>query len=112
VLGQCHEDRPDEATEFSGDGGDCHKTMFALIKPEKLVDQTELRLHSNSDDFGWLPQTSSFEDDGSPRVVPVVPGSLDQEAAHVDIASLGDGSAVLSIAGGVLRRDQAEVGHQ
>jgi hypothetical protein len=44
--------------------------------------------------------------------MPVVPGSLDHETADVGIASLGDGAAVLSIAGGILRRDEAEVGHE
>jgi hypothetical protein len=85
--------------------------VFALIKPEKFVDQTELRLHGNGYDFGWLSLTSSLKDKGSTCVVPVVPGSFDQKATDVDIASLGDGAPALSIPGGVLRRDQTEVGH-
>ena len=112
VFRQCHEDSPHEATEFSGNCGNRHVPMFALIKPEKFVDKTELRLHRNGDDLRWLSLTSSFKDKGGTSVVPVVPCGLDQETAHVDIASLGDGAAVLSIAGGVLRRDQAEVGHE
>jgi hypothetical protein len=107
-----HENGPDEATEFSGDGSDGHVTMFAFIKPEKFIDQTELRLHGNGDDLGWLSLTSSFENKGSSSVVAVVPGNFDQETAHVDIAGLCDGPAVLSIAGRVLRRDEAEVGHE
>jgi hypothetical protein len=112
VFRYCHEDGPDEATELSGDGRDGHVTMFALIKPEELVNETELSLHGNGDDLRWLSLTSSFVDKGSTSVVPVVPCSLDQETAHVDIARLGDGAALLSIAGGVLRRDEAEVGHE
>ena len=99
VFRYCHEDGPDEATEFSGDGRDGHVTMFALVKPEELVDQTELSLYGHGDDLGWLSLTSSFENKGSTSVVPVVPSSPDQETAHVGITSLGDGAAVLSIAG-------------
>ena len=47
MLRHSHEDGPDEAAEFSGDGRDGHVTMFAPIKPEELVDQTELGLHGN-----------------------------------------------------------------
>ena len=83
-----HEDSPHEATEFSGDGSDGHVPMFAPIKPEKLVDQTKLRLHRNGDDLRWLSLTSPFKNQCSSSVVPVVPGSLDQEAAHMDIAGL------------------------
>ena len=86
--------------------------VFVPVKPEELVHQTELGLLGNGDDLGWLSLTASFEDKGRAGVVAVVPGGLHQEAAHVDIAGLGDRAAVLSIAGGVLRRDQAEVGHE
>ncbi len=90
MLGQCHEDCPDEATEFSGHRSDCDVTMFASVKAEELVDETELGFHGNGDDLGGLPLTSSFEDKGSTGVVAVVPGSFDQEAPDVDIAGLGD----------------------
>ena len=32
----CHEDGPDEATEFSGDGCDSNMTMFALDQAEEI----------------------------------------------------------------------------
>jgi len=60
VFGQCHEDGPDKAREFSGDGSDGHMAMFAFIKPEELVNQTELGLDGNGDDLGWLPLTPAF----------------------------------------------------
>ena len=93
-------------------GRDGHVTMLALIKPEELVDQTELGLHGNGDDLGWLSLTTAFQDEGSTGVVPVVPGGFNQETAHMDIAGLGDGAPILSIAGGVLRRHETKVGHE
>ena len=46
------------------------------------------------------------------RGVVVVPGGLDQQAAGVPVAGLGDVTAVSLIAGGVLARGQAEEAHQ
>ena len=112
VLRQCHQDCPDEATEFSGDSGDGDVTMLALIEPEELVDQTELCFLGDSDNIGWLSLTSAFEDKGGAGIVPVVPGSFDEEAPHVDITGLGDGTAVLPVAGGVLGRHKTKIRHE
>ena len=112
VFLSCYEDGPDEAAQFSGDCRDSNMTMFAFIKPKKFVDQTELGLHGNGNDLRWLSLPSSFEDKGSSSIVAVVPGGFDQQTAYVNVAGLGDGAAILSIARGVLRRHESEVGHE
>ena len=86
--------------------------VFALIKAEELAHQAVLGLQGNGDDLGRLTLTAAFQDEGSSSVVAVVPGCLDQQSAHVDIAGLGNGAALLPASGGVLRGDKAEVGHQ
>ena len=95
-LRQRHQDRPDEATEFTGDGSDGDVTVLSLIKPEELFDESMLGLEGDGDDLGWLSLTAAIQDEGSTGVVTVVPGSLDQEAPDVDVAGLGDGPAIFS----------------
>ena len=86
--------------------------VFAPIEPEELVDQTELGFLRNGDNLGWLPLTAAFEDERGGRIMAVVPRRLDQEASDMTVAGLGDRTAVLPVAGGVLGGDQPEVGHE
>ena len=112
MFRQRHEDGPDEAAEFSGDGRADDVTVFAFVEPEELVDPTKLGLHGDGNDLGRLSLTSALEDQSCTSVVAVVPGGFDQEKPDVDIAGLGDGAAVLSIARGVLRGNETEVGQK
>jgi hypothetical protein len=87
-------------------------TVFALIKPEELVDQAVLGLQGNGHELGWLSLTAAFQDEGSSSVMTVVPGCFDQEAPHMDIAGLGNGAAVFAASGRVLGRHETEIGHE
>jgi hypothetical protein len=53
------QDGPDEAAEFSGDGGNGNVTMFSLIEVPELFVESVLGFEGNSDDSGRLSLSSS-----------------------------------------------------
>ncbi len=87
-------------------------TVFALIEAKELANETSLGFHGNGDNLRCLALTAALKDKSGTGVVPVVPGSFDEETPYMTVAGLGDGATILSVAGGELRRDKAEVGHE
>jgi hypothetical protein len=87
-------------------------TVFTLIKANKFSVKSVLSLESDRDDGRGLTLTSSVENEFGSSTVTVVPGSFDQESPGVRVAGLGDGTTAFNVAGGMLRRNKAEVGHE
>ena len=87
-------------------------TVLALIEVMELLVEPMLGLEGDGDDVGRLSLPSSVEDEFSTGVMAVVPGGLNEQATDVDVAGLGDGSTVFFVTGGVLRGNEAEVGHE
>jgi hypothetical protein len=106
------QDRPDEATELSGDGGDGNVSVFALIEPSELFAEAVLGFEGDGDDLGRLTLAAPVEDEVSAGVVTIVPGGLNKEPAGVDIACFGNRATALSLTGRALHGDEAEVGHE
>ena len=100
-LRQCHQDRPDKATELAGNGGHGDMPVLALIQLEELFGEPVLRFEGNGNDLRGLPLTTALEDQGRACFMVVVPGCLDQETSHVRIAGLGNGTSILPGSGGV-----------
>jgi hypothetical protein len=106
------QDGPDEATEFSGDGGNGNVAVFALIQMPELFVEPVLGFQGNGNDRRRLSLTSSVQDEISPCTMAIVPGGFDQETPDMNVASFGNGATVFFIAGRVLRRNESEVSHQ
>ncbi len=107
-----HEDGPDEAAEFSGNGGDGNMSVFSLIKPEELLGESVLGFEGDSDDVRRLPLPAPIEDKSRSGTMVVVPCSFDEQSSDVGITGFGNGSSILPGAGGVFGRNQAKVCHQ
>jgi hypothetical protein len=97
-----HEDCPDEAAEFSGNGGDGDVPVLALVKAEEFLGQPVLGLQGNGDDLRRLSLPSAVEDQRSSHAMMVVPGGLDKQSPDMSITGFGDRSAVLPGTGGML----------
>jgi hypothetical protein len=106
------QDRPDEAAELAGDGGDGDVSMLPLIESPEPSQKSMLGLDGDGNDFGWLALSASVEDEIGTSVVAVIPGSFHEEPTGVDVAGLGDGTATLSLPGRALHGDETEVGHE
>jgi hypothetical protein len=111
-LGQALKNGPNEAAEFPGNGGDDDVSMFALIETPKFLGQTMLSLDRDGDDVGRLSLAPAVKNGFGPCTVAVVPSGFDEDSAGVTIAGFGDGSTVFAFAGGSLRGNKAEVGHE
>jgi len=86
--------------------------MFALIKPNELAGKPMLGLKCYGDDFGSLVLSLAVEDEGSPGVVTVVPGSFDKQTTRVNVPGFGNGSTMFTVNGGLFRRNQSEIAHE
>jgi hypothetical protein len=103
---------PEEADELTGcgDGGDL-RVFSGGNSVEELV-QTVLSLPRVSDHVRRLTTPTFLEIDADGGPVSVLPGGLHQNVATPAVAGLGDGPLVLAIAGRVLARDEAKLGHE
>ena len=72
--------------------------------------ESVLGLECNGDDLGRLALTPAVEDQVGTGAVPVVPGSLDEEASGVRVTGFGNGPSTLDVTGGSFAGHQAEVG--
>jgi len=107
-----HQYGPDKAAEFSCDGSNGHVSMLALVKAYKLSVKSVLSFESDRDDGRGLPLASSVENEFGRCAVAVIPGSLNEKSPGVRVAGLGDGTPAFNVAGRMLRRNKAEVGHK
>ena len=95
------QDRPDEAAEFSGHSGDGDVAMFTLVETPELFIEAMLSFQGDSNDVRWLSLASSAQDEFGTCTMLVVPGGLHEETPSMEVASLGDGTSVLFVSGGV-----------
>ena len=101
---------PDEAGELTCDGDDGLAGGLALGEHavEAAVEAVH-RLVGERDDLGGLPVTTALQALGI-GLMAVVPGGLDQQAAGMTVAGLGDRTAPLGVGGRELGGDEAEEG--
>lgn len=85
---------------------------LALIEAEELPGQTMLHLERDGHDRWWLPLARPMENESSTGTMSVVPCSLNEQSADVDVAGFGDGSPVFSVAGRALRGYQSRIIHE
>jgi hypothetical protein len=71
-----------------------------------------LCLVGDGEDPSRLSRSPSRQTRAKTWPVSVVPGSFDQDPAHVAVPGLRDGPAPVRAATGVLARHQAQVGHE
>ena len=95
------QDCPDKATEFPSNGRDGHMSMFALVEPMELFVESVLSFECNGDNLRRLSLSPSVQDQIRSGSVTVIPGSLNEETAGMDVAGFGDGSTAFSFTGGV-----------
>src|SRR5712671_5824566 len=106
-------DGPDEAGEFTGDRGDGDGLEFAAAnqRPITLV-QSALRLPGNLANRRWGGVNLVLLVRAHPRRMLIAPGAFHQHAAGTPVTGLGDRTAPDGVSGRILRRHQAEIGHQ
>src|SRR3954469_7151001 len=105
-------DRPAEPGELArGGDSDDRAPLVTLFHPRPDVVQAPLGLPGKRDDLGFAVGLAAGETARDPGRSTVMPGRLDQEPAGVLAAGLGDRTAALALAGGMLGRDDAEVAH-
>jgi hypothetical protein len=63
----------------------------------ELFVESVLSFECNGDNLRRLSLSASVQDEISSGSVTVIPGSLDQKAASVDVAGLGDGPTTFSL---------------
>src|SRR5712692_10504057 len=105
-------DRPDEAGELAGAGDDDLLLRLAAAgHPLPTLVEALLAAPGALDHRGVLAALAAGELVADRRAAARVPGGLDQQAADVAVADLGDRALSAVRAGGVLRRHQADEGH-
>src|SRR5258708_5088321 len=106
-------DGPDEAGEFTGDRGDGDGLEFAAAnqRPITLV-QSALRLPGNLANRRWGGVNLVLPVRAHPRGMLIAPGAFQQHAAGPPLTGPGDRTAPARVSRRILRRHQAEIGHQ
>ena len=104
------ERRPDEASELAGDGDDNLGARLAL--GEYAVEATVEPIHrlvGERDDLGGLALAAALQA-CAVGLMAIVPSGLDEQAASMAVAGLGDRPAALGVGGRELggRRDQGK----
>src|SRR6266508_1286783 len=105
--------RPEEAAELAGDGdgGDGGQLSVADEVAVAIV-EADLRLPGARERLGRDEPLVRPDAGGEARRVLVVPGRLDEQAAGVAVAGLGERAAGAPLAGGVLADGEPEEAHQ
>src|SRR5713101_4429837 len=104
---------PEEADEFAGDRRHGDGRAFAV--PDEIAItpvQALLRTPGLADNLPGLPLTPRGQRVADSGPVAIVPGGLDEGAAHVRVASLGQRSPTLRVAREILTGHQPEIGHE
>src|SRR6202521_2591863 len=106
-------DIPDESGEFAGErDADLVVLQPAGPEPAVAVVQAQLRAPGDRADLGRLSFLTHLQGGADAGWVAVVPGRLDEDAANVTVACLGDRTEPALGAGSVFGGDQSQVSHQ
>ena len=105
---------PAEAGELAGDrhGDDPVALATGVFELSPAGVQSSLRAPSDVDDLGGLIALAALERLPDAGLSLIVVSRLDQQPTGVGGAGLGDRALAAVLAGGVLRRDDPEVGRQ
>src|SRR5512141_737088 len=104
---------PDEAAEFAGNGGDRDLGALALADEASVAAvEPDLRLARVLGDAGRLVAERLACPGPEGGSMAVAPTRLDEDAAGVAVAGLGDPASPLLAAAGVLAGDEADEGHE
>jgi len=106
-------DGPDEAAELARHCDDRHLARLAARgEAEVAAVEPLLGFPGVGDDLRGLALPAGYYRFALPRRVAVVPGSLDQGAASVGVAGLGDAASSLLAAARAFAGDEADEGHE
>src|SRR4029077_9883830 len=106
-------DIPDEGGEFAGEGdADLVVLKPSSLKPPVAVVQSQLRAPGDRADLGRLSFLTHLQVAADAGGVAVIPGRLDEDAANVTVAGLGDRAESSLGTDGVLGGHQPQVSHQ
>jgi hypothetical protein len=104
---------PKKADELSSNGDDDFVVLFASCGHAPIAPaQPTMRFVRYRDDVRGAVQLSASGAFGSPWRMPIVPSALDQDAACVTVARLGDPPALRTAAARVLTWNESQRGHQ
>lgn len=110
---QLNHGRPKKADELARDDDHRHRRVLAPANQVAIAAvEAVLRLPGLSQDRLGLAETPLGQSPTDPRRMPIVPSRLDKHPARVAITGLRNTSASLPLPGGVLARDQAQMGHE
>ena len=103
---------PEEADHLASDGGGSDLIGLLDGEPVKEGEEAVLAFPGMANDVGILPLLATPERSSDGWPLSVGPGGLNEDVTHAGVAGLGDGAEPLTVSGGVLTGDEADVGHE